>query len=92
MIREELKDGSVIVHGNNSGIIITGNDNTIHIDKEKLLGRESVTNTFKSYYQNNFKTIPLLIEDDKKPIDDIYVNLAIIKDEKEEDIKASRPR
>ena len=41
----------------------------------------------KSYYQNHFKTISLLIEDDKKPIDDIYVNLAIIKEEKEEDIK-----
>jgi hypothetical protein len=81
------KDSSVIIHGNNSGIIITGNNNTIHIDKEKLLNRESVTNTFKSYYKNHFKTISLLIEDDKKPIDDIYVNLAIIKDEKEEDIK-----
>ncbi len=81
------KDSSVIVHGNNSGIIIIGNNNTIHIDKEKLLSRESVTNTFKSYYQNNFKTISLLIEDEKKPIDDIYVNLAIIKEEKEEDIK-----
>ena len=42
---------------------------------------------FKSYYQNHFKTISLLIEDEKKPIDDIYVNLAIIREEKEEDIK-----
>ena len=84
---EESKNSSVVVYGDNSGIIITGNNNTINIDREKLLGKESVTNTFKSYYQNYFKTISLLIEDDKKPIEDIYVNLAIIKEEKEEDIR-----
>jgi hypothetical protein len=78
---------SVTIQGNNSGIIITGNKSTIYIDKEKLLNKESVTNTFKLYYQNHFKTISLLIEDDKKPIDDIYVNLAIIREEKEENIK-----
>ncbi len=84
---EESKNSSVVVYGDNSGIIITGNNNTINIDREKLLGKESVTNTFKSYYQNYFKTISLLIEDDKKHIEDIYVNLAIIKEEKEEDIR-----
>ncbi len=43
--------------------------------------------TCTQHYLDNFKTISLLIEDEKKPIDDIYVNLAIIREEKEEDIK-----
>ncbi len=45
------------------------------------------TKTTSKPLQNHFKTISLLIEDEKKPIDDIYVNLDIIREEKEEDIK-----
>ncbi len=39
---------------------------------------------FVTYYKNHFKTISLLINDNIKPIEDIFVNLAIIKEEKEE--------
>jgi len=80
-------DKSVTINGDNSGIVITGDNNTITLPKENLLSKKCVTDTFTTYYQNHFKTISLLIEDDKKPIDDIYVNLAIIREEKEEDIK-----
>jgi len=60
---------------------------TIYGNGSKAITEQELKNTFTTYYQNHFKTISLLIEDDKKPIDDIYVNLAIIKEEKEEDIK-----
>jgi len=69
VVNKTVINKSVSVGGSNSGIIITGNSNTIHLNKEKVLNKESVANTFKSHYQNHFKTISLLIEDDKKPID-----------------------
>ena len=66
---------------------LTDTNITIYSNGSKAISKEKLKNTFITYYQNHFKTISLLIEDDKKPIDDIYVNLAIIKEEKEEDIK-----
>ncbi|HFU74871.1 MAG TPA: NACHT domain-containing protein, partial [Arcobacter sp.] len=53
----------------------------------KTINKEELKKSCTEHYLQNFKTISLLIEDDKKPIDDIYVNLAIIKEEKEKDIK-----
>ena len=38
----------------------------------------------KSFYKSNFRTISLLLDGEEKPIDDIFVNLAIINEEKKE--------
>jgi len=40
--------------------------------------------TLKEKYINNFSTISLLTTNTQKPIDEIFINLAIIKDKKEE--------
>ncbi len=45
------------------------------------IGNVLTPNILKKKYINNFKTISLLAND-KKPIDDIFVNLAIIKEQK----------
>ncbi|MCH9739605.1 MAG: NACHT domain-containing protein, partial [Epsilonproteobacteria bacterium] len=58
-----------------------------HHNGSKTINKEELKKSCTEHYLDNFKTISLLIEDDKKQIDDIYVNLAIIKEEKEEDIK-----
>jgi len=44
------------------------------------IGNILTPNILKEKYLNNFKTISLLAND-KKPIDDIFINLAIIKEE-----------
>jgi len=58
---------------------------TITSDSSKAITNKDLKKTFTTYYQKHFKTISLLIEDDKKPIDDIYVNLALIQEKDIED-------
>ena len=69
--------------------IINTKTNIEHIDNHGVINigssQTKVTQQlFKSHYQTHFKTISLLINDNAKPIEDIFVNLAIIKEEKEE--------
>lgn len=53
------------------------------LDSKWELSNYGFIDTLKSKYQNEFKTISLLL-DKPKPIDDIFINLAIIKEKKEE--------
>ena len=71
------------INGNITGVgIVSGGtvNQTINIDSSKT---EVTPQFLKDYYQHHFKTISLL-SNIPKSIDDIFVNLAIIKEKKEE--------
>jgi len=56
------------------------------LDSKWELTPDGFLNTLKSKYLNDFKTISLLTKT-QKPIDEIFINLSLIEDAKDEDIK-----
>jgi len=82
MKEESISNNSVTVKGDNSGVIIIGDNNTLNIVEKKYY--YATSKVFKDSYLTSFETIQLPLADKRKYINDIFVNLAIIKDEKED--------